>query len=91
MEPEHQIQYVRDSAGYRGPCSEHLLVRLAIPAIGSDPGMGILHVDPKSRGSFVYDVIEPLRPVLDDYLLTLPEERTPSANEFFETRQGSAG
>jgi hypothetical protein len=33
-------------------------------------------------------VIEPLRPVVDAYLLTMLEERTFSAKEFFETRQG---
>lgn len=63
-------------------------VRLAILALGLDPGMGILHSDLKSRDSFVFDVIEPLRPVVDGYLLTLLEERTFGAKEFFETRQG---
>lgn len=63
-------------------------VRLAILTMGLDPGMGILHADLKSRDSFVYDVIEPLRPVVGGYLLTLLEERTFSASEFFETRQG---
>lgn len=48
-------------------------VRLAILTMGLDPGMGILHADLKSRDSFVYDVIEPLRPVVDGYLLTLRE------------------
>jgi CRISPR-associated endonuclease Cas1 len=63
-------------------------VRLAILTMGLDPGMGILHADLKSRDSFVFDVIEPLRPVVDGYLLTLLEERTFTAREFFETRQG---
>jgi predicted Zn-ribbon and HTH transcriptional regulator len=57
-------------------------------ALGLDPGMGIPHSDLKSRDSFVFDVIEPLRPVVDGYLLTLLEERTFAAKEFFETRQG---
>lgn len=63
-------------------------VRLAILTMGLDPGMAILHSDVPHRDSFVYDVIEPLRPVVDDALLTLLEERTFSAKEFFETRQG---
>jgi hypothetical protein len=63
-------------------------VRLAILAIGMDPGMGILHADLKSRDSFVFDVIEALRPVVDGYLLTMLEERTFAVQEFFETRQG---
>jgi CRISPR-associated endonuclease Cas1 len=63
-------------------------VRLAVLTMGLDPGMGILHADQKSRNSFVFDVIEPLRPVVDGYLLTLLEERTFTGREFFETRQG---
>jgi hypothetical protein len=50
--------------------------------------MGILHADTKSRDSFIYDVIEPLRPVVDGYVLTLLERRSFAAREFFETRQG---
>ena len=64
-------------------------VRLAILTIGLDPGMGILHADQKSRDSFVFDVIEPLRPVVDGQLLTLLEQRTFGKREFFETRQGA--
>ncbi len=63
-------------------------VRLAILAMGMDPGMGILHADLKGRDSFVFDVIEPLRPVVDEQVLTLLERRTFSAREFFETREG---
>jgi hypothetical protein len=60
-------------------------VRLAVLTL--DPGIGIPHSDLKSRDSFVYDVIEPLRPVVDGYVLTLLEERSFDAKEFFETRQ----
>ena len=35
-------------------------VRLAILAMGLDPGMGVLHADLKSQDSFVYDLLEPL-------------------------------
>ncbi|HEV2073618.1 MAG TPA: CRISPR-associated endonuclease Cas1 [Thermomicrobiales bacterium] len=66
-------------------------VRLAILTMGLDPGMGILHADLKSRDSFVFDVIEPLRSEVDGYLLTMLEERTFAAREFFETRQGCVG
>lgn len=48
----------------------------------------MLHSDQKSRDSFVYDVIEPLRPRVDGYLLTILQERTFRASDFFETRQG---
>lgn len=63
-------------------------VRLAILALGMDPGMGVLHADLKGRDSFVFDVIEPLRPVVDNHVLTLLEHRTFSARDFFETREG---
>ncbi len=63
-------------------------VRLAILAMGMDPGMGMLHADLKGRDSFVFDVIEPLRPAVDDHVLTFLEKRTFSAQEFFETREG---
>src|SRR5665811_875322 len=54
---------------------------------GLDPGMDMLHSDLKGRDSFVYDVIEPLRPRVDGYLLTILQERTFRAADFFETRQ----
>lgn len=63
-------------------------VRLAILAMGLDPGLGIIHADQKSRDSFVFDLIEPLRPQADGYLLTLLQDRTFTAKEFFETREG---
>jgi CRISPR-associated endonuclease Cas1 len=63
-------------------------VRIATLAAGLDPGMGILHADTKGRDSFVFDVIEPLRPVVDGHVLTLLEQRSFAAREFFETPQG---
>jgi CRISPR/Cas system-associated endonuclease Cas1 len=64
-------------------------VRLAVLTIGLDPGMGILHADQRSRDSFVFDVIEPLRPVVDGQLVTLLARHTFGKPEFFETRQGA--
>lgn len=63
-------------------------VRLTILAMGPDPGMGMLHADLKNRDSLVYDLLEPLRPIVDGYVLTLLEERSFAAKKFFETRQG---
>lgn len=63
-------------------------VRLAVLTMGLDPGMGVHHADLASRDSFVHDVMEPLRPVADGYVLTLLKERSFAAKEFFETRQG---
>lgn len=63
-------------------------VRLAILTIGLDPGMALLHSDLKSRDSFVFDVIEPLRPLMDGYLLELLRKRVFTSRDFHETRQG---
>src|SRR5215813_13964616 len=42
--------------------------RLAITALGLDPGLGVLHVDTPRRDSFACDLMEPIRPVIDAYL-----------------------
>jgi hypothetical protein len=62
--------------------------RMAILTMGLDPGMGILHPDQMNRDSFVFDVIAPLHPMVDGYLLTLLAERTFTVLEFCEARQG---
>jgi CRISPR-associated endonuclease Cas1 len=43
--------------------------RLAIAALGLDPGMGMLHVDSPSRDSLACDLMEVVRPQVDSYLL----------------------
>jgi CRISPR-associated endonuclease Cas1 len=43
--------------------------RLAIAAIGLDPGLGFLHVDAGARDSLAYDVMEPVRPQVDACVL----------------------
>jgi len=43
--------------------------RLAICALGLDPGLGVLHVDAPARDSLACDVMEPIRPQVDEYLL----------------------
>jgi CRISPR-associated endonuclease Cas1 len=63
-------------------------VRLAVLTMGLDPGLGFLHADLRSRDSLVYDVLEPVRPVVDGQVLTLLEERTFAAREFYEGRNG---
>jgi CRISPR-associated endonuclease Cas1 len=49
--------------------------RLACLAVGLDPGLGILHADVKGRDSMVLDLIEPLRPTVDAYVLRFLERR----------------
>jgi CRISPR-associated endonuclease Cas1 len=43
--------------------------RLAAAALGLDPGLGVLHVDTKARDSLACDLMEPVRPHVDAYLL----------------------
>ena len=43
--------------------------RLAAVALGLDPGLGMLHVDTKARDSLACDLMEPVRPQVDAFLL----------------------
>src|SRR5262249_23213134 len=61
-------------------------------AVGLDPGMGIFHADRDNladRAAFAYDVMEPVRPAVDAYLLALLTQRTLRADDFGETRRGA--
>jgi CRISPR-associated endonuclease Cas1 len=62
--------------------------RIALLAIGLDPGIGILHADQKSRDSLALDVLEVVRPEVDRYVLKLLSSRAFRASDFHETRQG---
>jgi CRISPR-associated protein Cas1 len=43
--------------------------RLAAATLGLDPGLGVLHVDTSARDSLACDLMEPVRPQVDGYLL----------------------
>jgi CRISPR-associated endonuclease Cas1 len=43
--------------------------RLAILAVGLDPGLGIVHTDIRNRDSLALDLLEPLRPVVERHML----------------------
>ena len=63
--------------------------RLAIAQLGLDPGLGVLHVDRSVRDSLACDLMEPIRPTVDAYLLDWLN-RTPLKREyFFEQRDGT--
>jgi CRISPR-associated endonuclease Cas1 len=59
--------------------------RLACLTIGLDPGLGIVHVDYRSRDSFALDLMEAARPAVDAYVLELLQERTFTRRDFAET------
>jgi len=63
--------------------------RLAAAALGLDPGMGVLHVDERARDSLACDLMEPVRPLVDAFVLDW-FTRTPLKREwFFEKRDGT--
>src|SRR5262249_444692 len=43
--------------------------RLAISELGLDPGIGFLHSDTRTRDSFACDLMEPVRPQVDAFVL----------------------
>jgi len=42
---------------------------IACHGAGLDPGLGIIHADKEARPSFLYDLMEPVRPVVDRLVL----------------------
>jgi CRISPR-associated endonuclease Cas1 len=62
--------------------------RLALLTLGLDAGLGILHVDQRSRDSLALDVMEPVRPAVDEYVLRLIAARPWRAADFHEDRTG---
>jgi CRISPR-associated endonuclease Cas1 len=63
--------------------------RLAAAALGLDPGMGVLHVDRRTRDSFACDLMEPVRPMVDAYLLDWLRRNLLRREWFFEQRDGN--
>jgi CRISPR-associated endonuclease Cas1 len=62
--------------------------RLAALAVGCDPGLGIMHADQRSRDSLACDLMEPVRPMVDAWVLDLLASRVFRRSDFFETREG---
>ena len=56
---------------------------LAASSLGLDPYVGFLHADRKGRASLVYDLMEPLRPVVDRKLIEMIRCRSFAAGDFF--------
>ena len=62
--------------------------KIAALAVGCDPGLGIMHADQGSRDSLALDLMEPVRPQVDRFVLDLLESRAFRKKDFFETRKG---
>jgi CRISPR-associated endonuclease Cas1 len=63
--------------------------RLAVATLGLDPGLGVMHVDAPARDSLACDVMEPVRPIVDSYLLDWITREPLSREWFFEQRDGN--
>lgn len=63
---------------------------LAARALSLDPAMGIFHVDQPNRDSLACDLMEPVRPQVDAYLLDWIITQPLKREWFFEQRNGNA-
>ncbi len=63
--------------------------RLALASLGLDPGLGVLHNDLRSRDSLACDLMEPVRPQVDAYLLDWLNRGPLRRDWFFEQRDGN--
>jgi CRISPR-associated endonuclease Cas1 len=60
-----------------------------LAAVGLDPSLGIIHRDQANRSSFALDVVELVRPAVDEWCLGYLRTRSFTAKNFFETRLGN--
>jgi len=63
--------------------------RIAALAVGLDPGLGIVHVDKRGRDSLALDLLEAIRPLVDQHVLELLAARHLRAVDFHETPVGN--
>ena len=63
--------------------------RLAAAKLGLDPGMGVLHADTQYRDSLACDLMEPVRPNVDAFVLDWLKREPLLCSDFFEQRDGS--
>ncbi len=63
---------------------------LAARALGLDASIGIFHVDQPNRDSLACDLMEPVRPQVDAYLLDWITTQPLKREWFFEQRNGNA-
>jgi CRISPR-associated endonuclease Cas1 len=64
--------------------------RLALAALGLDPGLGLgLHTDTPNRDSLALDVLEPVRPEVEKWLIAWITRGPLRRADFFETENGN--
>lgn len=62
--------------------------RIAALTVGLDPAIGVMHSDTRARDSLACDLMEPVRPKVDAFVLAMLQRREFSKEDFFETREG---
>jgi CRISPR-associated endonuclease Cas1 len=63
--------------------------RLAAAAMGLDPGLGVLHTDTANRDSLACDIMEPIRPKCDAFVLDWLQREPLRRPDFWEDRNGN--
>jgi CRISPR-associated endonuclease Cas1 len=63
--------------------------RLAAATLGLDPGIGVMHVDSPARDSLACDLMEPIRPQVDAFVLSWLAREPIRREWFFEQRDGN--
>jgi len=63
--------------------------RLGAASLGLDPGLGFWHVDTPARDSLACDLMEPVRPKVDAFLLDWITREPLARQWFFEQRDGN--
>jgi CRISPR-associated endonuclease Cas1 len=64
--------------------------RLALAALGLDPGLGLgLHTDTPNRDSLALDILEPVRPKIESWVLSWITREPLRRADFFETPNGN--
>jgi CRISPR-associated endonuclease Cas1 len=63
--------------------------RLAVSELGLDPGIGFLHNDTRTRDSLACDLMEPIRPQVDSFLLDWLRRAPLQRKWFFEQSNGN--
>jgi CRISPR-associated endonuclease Cas1 len=63
--------------------------RLAAATLGLDPGLGVLHADTTARDSLACDLMEPVRPHVDAYVLDWITKQFLNREWFVEQRDGN--
>jgi CRISPR-associated endonuclease Cas1 len=63
--------------------------RLCAVAMGLDPGIGFLHTDTANRDSLACDIMEPIRPKCDAFVLHWLQSEPFRRSDFWEDRNGN--